>query len=72
MALDRGSGASLWSPLAITVIGGMISGTFLTLVIVPSIYVIFEDISKGIVWASATTRKMFTRNRKYYIETERL
>ena len=48
MALDKSEGANLWSPLAITVIGGLASSTVLTLFIVPSIYFILEDIkSKG-------------------------
>ncbi len=43
MALDRSEAANLWSPLAITVIGGMISSTLLTLFLVPSLYLILED-----------------------------
>jgi len=48
MAFDRSESAGLWSPLAITVIGGMASSTILTLFLVPSIYLIFEDL-KGII-----------------------
>ncbi|MFH1854749.1 MAG: efflux RND transporter permease subunit [Candidatus Omnitrophota bacterium] len=47
MAFDRSESANLWSPLAITVIGGMTSSTILTLFLLPSIYLIFEDL-KGI------------------------
>lgn len=39
MALDRSDGANLWSPLALTVIGGLLSSLFLTLLITPSVYV---------------------------------
>jgi len=46
MALDRSEGSSLWSPLAITVIGGLTASTILTLFIVPAFYMIFEDIKK--------------------------
>ncbi len=46
MALDRSEGSSLWSPLAITVIGGLAASTILTLFIVPAFYMIFEDIKK--------------------------
>jgi HAE1 family hydrophobic/amphiphilic exporter-1 len=42
-ALDKSQGASLWSPLAITVISGLTSSTIMTLFIVPSIYMIFKD-----------------------------
>jgi HAE1 family hydrophobic/amphiphilic exporter-1 len=38
MALDRSESASLWSPLAITVVGGLISSTVLTLFVVPVLY----------------------------------
>ncbi len=45
-AWDKSQGASLWSPLAITVIGGIISSTVMTLYIVPSIFTIFGDFGK--------------------------
>ncbi len=44
MAFDRSESANLWSPLAITVIGGLASSTILTLFLVPSIYLVFEDL----------------------------
>ncbi|MCM8779272.1 MAG: efflux RND transporter permease subunit [Candidatus Omnitrophica bacterium] len=46
MALDRSESANLWSPLAITVMGGLTSSTFLTLFIIPSLFLIFEDIKR--------------------------
>jgi HAE1 family hydrophobic/amphiphilic exporter-1 len=49
MAFDRSESAGLWSPLAITVIGGMVSSTILTLFLVPSIYLIFEDLKNIIL-----------------------
>jgi HAE1 family hydrophobic/amphiphilic exporter-1 len=44
MAFDRSESANLWSPLAITVIGGLTSSTIFTLFLVPSMYLIFEDL----------------------------
>jgi HAE1 family hydrophobic/amphiphilic exporter-1 len=38
MALSVGKGAGMRKPLAITVIGGLISSTILTLIVVPLIY----------------------------------
>ena len=38
MALGLGEGAEIRTPMAITVIAGLISGTALTLIIIPSIY----------------------------------
>jgi len=46
MAFDRSESANLWSPLAITVIGGLTSSTAMTLFLVPSIYMTFEDINR--------------------------
>ncbi|MBN1527362.1 MAG: efflux RND transporter permease subunit [Candidatus Omnitrophica bacterium] len=43
MAISTAEGSNLWSPLAITVMGGLSSSTVLTLVMVPSAYLIFED-----------------------------
>lgn len=42
MALELGEGSELWSPLAVTVIGGLLSSTVLTLFIVPDIVLLFE------------------------------
>jgi len=42
MALGFGEGGELRSPMAITVIGGLIFSTLLTLVVIPVVYSIFE------------------------------
>ncbi len=41
-ALSKGAGADVNSPLAVAVIGGMISSTLLTLVVVPVVYYMIE------------------------------
>jgi HAE1 family hydrophobic/amphiphilic exporter-1 len=41
LALSRGEGSEVWSPMGITVIGGLVFSTFLTLVIVPVVYKTF-------------------------------
>ena len=38
MAISSGEGSELKSPMALTVIGGLISATFLTLIVIPIIY----------------------------------
>ena len=42
MALSRNEGAEMWRPLGITVIGGMLVSTVVTLVLIPVLYSIFE------------------------------
>lgn len=42
MALSNGSGAEVQRPLATVVIGGLIVATFLTLFVLPILYIIFE------------------------------
>jgi HAE1 family hydrophobic/amphiphilic exporter-1 len=57
MAISTQEGSNLWSPLAITVMGGLTSSTILTLLIVPSVYVASENMQVRI-------RKFFSRERK--------
>ena len=38
MAIAGGEGSELKSPMALTVIGGLLSATFLTLIVIPVIY----------------------------------
>ena len=42
MALGLGEGAELRTPMALTVIGGMITSTLLTLLVVPAVYAILD------------------------------
>ncbi len=46
MALGLGAGAELRRPLAIAVIGGLLSATFLTLVVVPVLYSLMSRASE--------------------------
>ena len=42
MALSHGIGSETQKPLAVVVIGGLISATLLTLIVLPTLYVLFE------------------------------
>ncbi|MBI4396483.1 MAG: efflux RND transporter permease subunit [Elusimicrobia bacterium] len=56
MALDRSESAVLWAPLAITVIGGLVSSTILTLFVVPCLYLSmlsFQERLKILYWPTA-------------------
>lgn len=50
MALNLGSASELWSPLAITIIGGLISSTSMILFVLPALVILTDDISK---WGKA-------------------
>ncbi|HYJ37889.1 MAG TPA: CusA/CzcA family heavy metal efflux RND transporter, partial [Chitinophagaceae bacterium] len=47
MALSTGAGAEVQKPLATVVIGGLITATFLTLIVLPLLYIIFTKGKKG-------------------------
>jgi heavy metal efflux system protein len=42
MAIATGTGAEVQKPLATVVIGGLVSSTLLTLVVLPALYRLFE------------------------------
>lgn len=46
MAIASGEGAEMRAPMAVTVIGGLSSSTFLTLVVVPIFYTYLDDLTK--------------------------
>jgi len=45
MALSHGIGSETQRPLAVVVIGGLVSATFLTLVVLPTLYLVVESVS---------------------------
>jgi len=47
MSLNLGQASDLWSPLAITIIGGLISSTILILFVLPALVMITEDLRKS-------------------------
>ncbi|CAN5312616.1 hypothetical protein BH23GEM4_BH23GEM4_05880 [soil metagenome] len=47
MALSHGAGAEVQRPLATVVIGGLITATLLTLLVLPLLYLMFEHKSAG-------------------------
>ncbi len=49
-ALGVGEGGSFRAPMAIAVIGGLIASTFLSLVFVPSFYVVMDDVARLVSW----------------------
>ncbi|MBB6453388.1 HAE1 family hydrophobic/amphiphilic exporter-1 [Salirhabdus euzebyi] len=60
LALASGTAGNFQSPLAIVIISGLLFGTFITLVLVPSVYMIFNDIARGF-------KKIFSKSNKKVI-----
>jgi hydrophobic/amphiphilic exporter-1 (mainly G- bacteria), HAE1 family len=58
LAFEIGSGAEARAPMARAVIGGLITSTILTLVVVPVVYTYFDDLSEwfGRLWHRGTPR----------------
>ncbi|MHC4644651.1 MAG: efflux RND transporter permease subunit [Planctomycetota bacterium] len=46
LALSRGEGSEIWVPFAVTVIGGLLVGTLITLVLMPTLYSVFEGMGR--------------------------
>jgi HAE1 family hydrophobic/amphiphilic exporter-1 len=59
MALAVGRGSELRAPMAIGVMGGLIFSTFLTLVVIPAIFIVESDIRTQL---KAKMKQMFKRN----------
>lgn len=55
MALSHGAGAEVQKPLATVVIGGLISATLLTLIVLPVLYILFDKMAKKAVNTVAVT-----------------
>jgi HAE1 family hydrophobic/amphiphilic exporter-1 len=51
MAIGLGDGAALRQPLAVTVIGGLVAATLLTLLVIPCAYSLFPGRRRA-VWAT--------------------
>ena len=46
IAIGFGAGAESRRPMGVAVVGGMLTSTFLTLVIIPVVYTVFDDFGK--------------------------
>jgi HAE1 family hydrophobic/amphiphilic exporter-1 len=49
LAFSRGEGAEIWVPFAVTIIGGLFVGTIITLVLMPTLYSVFEGFKASVV-----------------------
>ena len=47
LAFSKGEGSEIWVPFAVTIIGGLFVGTVITLVLMPTLYSLFEGRTKA-------------------------
>lgn len=47
LALATGTSSDYQSPLAVVIISGLLFSTFITLILIPTVYLLFEDIGNG-------------------------
>ena len=55
IAIGFGAGAESRRPMGIAVVGGMLTSTFLTLVVIPVVYTLFSDLAQRLHRAPATS-----------------
>lgn len=60
-SLAHGDGGEFRAPMAIAVIGGLLVGTVLSLLFVPSLFSIMDDVRKGVSWM---VRKLLRPNER--------
>ena len=60
VAFGRGDGSEWRSPIGILAIGGLLTSTFLTLLIVPVIYTLVDDAQEAVVRAASALRARLT------------
>jgi len=60
LAFATGASSGYQSPLAVVIISGLLFSTFITLLLIPAIYLTFEDIGKGL-------KKLLNRKKKVEI-----
>ncbi len=56
LALATGTSSGYQAPLAVVIISGLLFSTFITLILIPAVYLLFEDIGRGF-------KKMFIRKK---------
>ncbi|MBE3085258.1 MAG: efflux RND transporter permease subunit, partial [Bacteroidetes bacterium] len=55
LTIGIGDSASLRAPMALAVIGGLVSSTLLTLVVIPCVYWVFDSLSDWLTGANKRT-----------------
>jgi len=63
LALATGTSSGYQSPLAIDIISGLLFSTFITLILIPSVYLLFDDIGNDI-------KRIFRKRTKRVLQTD--
>jgi multidrug efflux pump subunit AcrB len=67
VALGIGGDSSFRAPMAIAVIGGLITSTLLTLVIVPAVFTVIDDIER---WIAPKARRALSGSERRQLQTQ--
>jgi multidrug efflux pump subunit AcrB len=67
VALGIGGDSSFRSPMAIAVIGGLITSTMLTLVIVPAVFTVIDDIES---WVGPKAKKLISGDHRSPLQAQ--
>ena len=59
-----GGASGMWAPVSLAVFGGLTTSTFLTLIILPSVYTYMDDIHRATSWVF----RLVTRSNKRVVE----
>jgi uncharacterized membrane protein len=68
IAMGLGEGSEWRSPMAVTVIGGLLTSTLLTLVLIPAVYTILDDFTGALSRVPQLFRRMLRRPVKAHVE----
>ena len=53
--------AGMWTPVSLAVLGGLTTSTFLTLIILPTVYSYMDDVSRGCLYLIRAVFSLFSR-----------
>jgi len=53
--------AGMWTPVSLAVLGGLTTSTFLTLIILPTVYSYMDDVSRGCLYLIRLVSNLFSR-----------
>jgi hydrophobic/amphiphilic exporter-1 (mainly G- bacteria), HAE1 family len=68
IAMGLGEGSEWRSPMAVTVIGGLLTSTLLTLVLIPAIYTILDDFTGAMSRVPSLIRRLVRRPARAHVE----